>query len=359
MIYERVTINLAYRAITTLDDIRTYLGGSTTVSFDFETAPNEQYREEDRAALDAHKAHIVGISFSVSEDDAVYLPIAHAVGENAAPLTDIWAWLADNIFINPSVVKIAHNLAFEAAFLYARSFVVQEPCYDTIAAAQLVYKNEKEFRSLGDCGLKILVSEYFSVQLPTYSDVTAGRHFDELDPLDEKIIQYVCSDADYTLRLYHLLNGWFDRFLPKHRLIVEKVESPTSVYVGLMRYNGLPVDRTLMEQKRIEAEKRLFELKQEITFIIGDINIGANASTAAFKHYLFDSLKLPKVKQTAKEQDALDDEALILLKEYCERERPELAGLFGLVQEYRRWDFNPRPRAEGDISSGIITFISV
>ena len=59
-----------------------------------------------------------------------------------------------------------------------------------------------------------------------------------------------------------------------------------------------------MEQKRNEAEKKLVELKGKIAFIIGDINIGANASTAAFKRYLFDTLKLPKMKLTAKEQDA-------------------------------------------------------
>ena len=109
------------------------------------------------------------------------------------------------------------------------------------------------------------------------------------------------------------------------------------MYVGIMRYNGLPIDRDLMEQKRSEAEKKLVELKGKIAFIIGDINIGANASTAAFKRYLFDTLKLPKMKLTDKEQDALDDEAIILLKEWCVINRPELTELFELIQEYRRW----------------------
>ena len=40
--------------------------------------------------------------------------------------------------------------------------------------------------------------------------------------------------------------------------------------------------------------------KEKIAFILGDINIGANASTFAFKKYLFDHLKLPKVKRTVK-----------------------------------------------------------
>jgi DNA polymerase-1 len=325
-----------YKYILTLTELKNYLSGAPVVAFDFETAPDEQYRREEKAALDAHKSHIAGISFSVAEGDAVYLPIAHRSSSNAENLTDIWIWLS-GFFADPAVTKVAHNLAFESAFLYARGIVVQEPCYDTIAAAQLIYKNEKDFRSLGECGLKTLMPEYFHEELPTFSEVTGGRHFDELNPQDEATIRYACADSDYALRLYNLLNNWFDRFLPKHRFIVEKIESPTAVYVGIMRYNGLPVDRALMEQKNQEATEKIASIKSEIAFIIGDIAIGANASTAAFKRYLFDHLKLPKMKMTSKERDALDDEAIILLKEWCAENRPELVRLFELVQEYRRW----------------------
>lgn len=323
--------------IYTLKNLQSYISDAPVVAFDFETAPDDKYRNEEKATLDAHKSDIVGISFSVAEGGGVYLPLTHRIGNNAEEPAEIWSWLKSALFEKTTITKIAHNFAFESQFLYARGIVVQEPCYDTIAAAQLVYKNEKEFRSLGDCGLKTLVPEYFHELLPSYAETVGGLHFDELDPQSEKTGHYACADADYALRLYHLLNGWFDRFLPKHRFIVEKVESPTAVYVGIMRYNGLPIDRDLMEQKRNEAEKKLVELKGKITFIIGDINIGANASTATFKRYLFDTLKLPKMKMTAKEQDALDDEVILLLKEWCAVNRPELTELFELVQEYRRW----------------------
>ena len=39
---------------------------------------------------------------------------------------------------------------------------------------------------------------------------------------------------------------------------------------------------------------------------------GANASTAAFKKYLYQDLDLPVVKTTAKFQEAADDEMLVL-----------------------------------------------
>jgi DNA polymerase-1 len=215
--------------------------------------------------------------------------------------------------------------------------MVQKPCYDTIAAAQLIYKNEKEFRTLGDCGMKTLVPEFFKEPLPSYAETVGGLHFDELDPAAENTVRYACADADYALRLYHLLNDWFDRFLPKHRFIVEKVESPTAVYVGIMRYNGITIDKPLMERKGAEATLMITELKEKIAFIIGDIKIGTNASTVAFKKYLFDHLKLPKMKLTAKENDALDDEAIILLKEWCAANRPDIVEMLSYVQEYRRW----------------------
>lgn len=129
-----------YKTVLTAGGVRKYLSQARIVAFDFETAPNEQYRNDDKAALDPHRAHIVGISFSKSEGDAIYVPIAHKVGKNAAPLSEIWDWLAANLFGNRDIIKVAHNLAFESAFLYAGGIVIQEPVYDTISAAQLTLK---------------------------------------------------------------------------------------------------------------------------------------------------------------------------------------------------------------------------
>ena len=332
-----------YRCVKTLDEIKEYLGGAALVAFDFETSPDDPYRGEERAALDAHRAHIVGVSFSAAEGSAVYAPLAHRVGENAVYQEAIWRWLTEGLFQNGEIVKVAHNLSFEAMFLYARGIVLQPPCYDTIAAAQMTLKSSTAFRSLADSGLKTLVPELFDTELPSFGEVTAGRYFDELDPQDPETVRYACADSDYALRLHHRFNGWFDRYLPKHRFIVERIESPTAVYCGLMKYNGLPVDRESMALKQAEAESRLARLREEIAFLIGDVNIGANASTAAFKKYLYDDLKLPVFKTTAKYQEAVDDEALVLLSEWCAENcqpdsgRPDLVPLFKLVQEYRKW----------------------
>jgi len=326
-----------YRCVKTLAEIKNYLGGANLAAFDFETAPDDLYRNGEKAALDAHKAHIVGVSFSAVEGSAVYVPLKHRVGENAAEQEAIWSWLNEAFFQNTGMIKVAHNLSFEAMFLYALGIVLQPPCYDTIAAAQMTLKSHTQFRSLADSGLKTLGPELFGAELPSFEDVAAGRYFDELDPQDPETVRYACADSDYALRMYRLFNGWFDRYLPKHRFIVERVESPTAVYCGLMKYNGLPVDRELMAAKQAEADGRLAWLREEIAFMTGDVYIGANAGTADFKKYLYDDLKLPVFKTTAKYKEAMDDEVMILLAEWCAENRPDLAPLFKLVQEYRKW----------------------
>jgi len=324
-----------YKCVTDFHEIKEYIGDAKIIAFDFETAPDMLYRDEDKAALDPHKAHIAGISFSVEADTGIYVPLNHITGGNCEDIPALWEYL-DGLFADPSVKKIAHNLAFEAAFLYARGIVVREPVYDTIAAAQLTAKGDTGFRALADSGLKTLVPELLGVELPTFGEVTAGRRFDELDPYDPETVRYACSDSDYALQLYYIFNRWFDQWLPKHRWIVEHIESPTAVYCGVMKANGLLADAELMAAKSAWCKTRLAELKEEIAFIIGDVNIGANCSTLAFKKYLYKDLGLPVVKTTTKYQEAADDETMVLLAEWCEQYRPELAPLFRLVQEYRK-----------------------
>lgn len=324
-----------YRLVTTLPELRAYLAGAAVVAFDFETSPDEGYREDAKAALDPAKSHIVGVSFSVEEGTGVYVPVAHRVGTNIdrdAFIGYLKAFLTDT-----TVTKVAHNITFEASMAYAMGIVILPPVYDTICAAQMSLKNDYAFRKLQESGLKRLAEELFGEPLPSFSSVTDGKHFDELDARDEETIRYGSADADFALRLYHAFNDWFERYLPKHRRIVEEIESPTAVYLGIMKANGIPIDLPLMRKRKVEAENEMKRIRREIEFLIGEVNIGANCSTQAFKKYLYTDLGLPVLKTTESNREAADDMTMILLKEWCDKNRPELSGLFTLVQEYRKW----------------------
>ncbi len=323
-----------YTLARSADDVQDYLNGAEVVSFDFETAPNDEYRDEPMAAIDPHKSHIVGVSFSVKEGTGIYAPIAH---KNTRLNLDMFEILRG--FAESKVIKIAHNLAFEVMFMYSNNILIQPPVYDTILAAMMTLKTKTEFRTLSDSGLKTIVPQLLHTDLPKFSEVTAGRHFDELNPEDYETIRYACADSDYALQLYNLINSWFDRYLPRHRWIIDNIESPTAIFVGLMKYNGVSVDKTMMYQKQFDAGEKILEIHNEIKKFTGkDIDIGANASTDAFKKYMYEDLQLPVLKTTAKYQAAADEENLILLKDWCKANKPQLLPLLDLIHEYRKWN---------------------
>lgn len=324
-----------YRCVTSVQKIQEYIGNVSIVAFDYETSPDEPYRMEEKAALDPHKSHIVGCSFSVKEHTGIYVPVAHKIGENIDN-TSFFNFLR-SFLTSKNLIKIAHNISFESAMSYHRDIVIQPPVYDTICAAQMTLKSNYEFRKLADSGLKKLAAELCHEPLPTFTEVTNGRHFDELDAQNSETVRYGCADSDFALRLYHIMGNWFDRFLPKHRYIVEQIESPTAVYLGIMKHNGVPVDVDLMKSRQQEAQQQMQRIRNEITMLIGDVPIGANCSTKAFKDYLYQTLKLPVMKVTASNKEAADDASMIMLKEWCDSNRPELSPLFTLVQEYRKW----------------------
>lgn len=104
-----------------------------------------------------------------------------------------------------------------------------------------------------------------------------------------------------------------------------------------MKHNGAPVDLHKMKRRKTEAEEAMDKLRKDIAFMIGDVNIGANCGTKVFKDYLYKTLGLPVMKATATENEATDDQTMIMLQEWCEQNKPEIAPLFSLVQEYRNW----------------------
>ena len=126
--------------------------------------------------------------------------------------------------------------------------------------------------------------------------------------------------------------------MPKHRYIVEEIESPTAVYCGFMKYNGIPLDLDLMRKKGNEAENQIYQLKEDIELMTDGVDIGANAGTKSFKNYLYKTLNLPVLKLTEKFSESMDDEALILLSEWCKQNKPDLVPLFKMVEEYRKWN---------------------
>ena len=176
-----------YKLALSKEEIQEYIGSHNLLALDIETSPFEEYRNDNKASLDAHKSSITGISFSVEENSGIYVPFNHKVGRNA-DFVETFEWIKNNILLNENMTVVIHNAAFETMFFYALGFIPKCKIYDTLSAAQMTLKTHTEFRKLNDCGLKKLVPELLKVELPTFESVTEGRFFDKLNSKDVETI---------------------------------------------------------------------------------------------------------------------------------------------------------------------------
>jgi len=326
-----------YSVIRRAKELESYLGSERPVALDIETSPRLVWREDSKAALDPNKSIITGISFSTEAGEGGYVPLNHRAGRNCEEPADILR-VVKALLSDSSRTKICHNLAFESAFFYELDMVIQPPVFDTLAGAMLTLKGPGVFRDMQDCGLKTLARRFFGAEMTDFEDLTQGRFFDQLDPDEPEVCRYACADADYALRLYRLERDWFQKYLPGHDRVACLLEGPAAVYTGLMRANGVPMNRDRLQGALKAAEARLGQLSEQLDGLTGGVPLGANGSTRAFKDYLFTQLQLPVLKQTEAGAPALDDEAILLLSDWCqENGRGELKPLFEAVLDCRRW----------------------
>nr|WP_320026410.1 DNA polymerase [uncultured Acetobacterium sp.] len=306
-----------YWMTTDLQVVADYLGDAVIIAFDFETAPMAGWRENRRAALDPHRGEIVGVSLAVAAGTGVYLPLNHRGFDNA-DAEAVFDFLRRRVFENPGVIKIAHNLAFEATFLLARGIALVAPVYDTMAGAQLIYKEDGHFRRLADVGLKTLAWDWLALALPRFVAVVGLGSFADLDPRDQQTINYACSDADLARRLYFLENDWFQANIPAHEDLIKAIESPVALFTARMEYRGFRIDAAGIAAAAAVCQDQLGIYRNDLERGGSrPVRVGKNAATNDLKAYLFDDLGLPVQKRTDSGKAALDEDAIQQLSAYC------------------------------------------
>jgi DNA polymerase-1 len=204
-----------YKTIYTKDEIRNYIAGANVVAFDFETAPDDGWRGEPKAALDAHKAHIVGVSLSVSEGSAVYIPLAHRSGNYAADPDGTLKNMREAVFEKSRVARRRITSPSRRC-----SFTRWESCLRTLLryhrGGEADPQNQFEFRSLSDSGLKLLAESLFG-RICGLSAVTADGHFDELNP--QSRIRELCLRRQRFHAAVSQVQHWFDKNPAGHRTL--------------------------------------------------------------------------------------------------------------------------------------------
>jgi DNA polymerase-1 len=245
---------------------------------------------------------IVGVAIALAPGHAGYIPVGHRASEDdgtldlAAPKRGAPKQIAlDQVLkrLKPlledaSVLKIGHDIKYAVAVL-ANAGIEIAPLDCTMVISFVL-----EAGAHGH-GLDELAQLHFGHETVKYKDVTGtGKSHIGFAavPLD-KARDYSAENADFTLRLHHLLKP---RLLAEHMLaFYETVERPLVPVVAAMEAAGIRVDRAELERLSRDFAKRMEELEREIHKLAGHpFNIG---SPKQLGEVLFDELGLPGGKK--------------------------------------------------------------
>ncbi len=224
-------------------------------------------------SLAVERARIVGICLAVEEGRGFYVPIHHVDGlgeqvEGQLPLATVLERLRP-ILVDPSVLKIGHNLKFDCAIL-ERHQVPVRPHDDTLLISYDL------FGTLHGHGLDELAQRYLGYETMPYSSVcgkgAAQITFDKV-PVS-RATAYGAEDAEVTLRLRSALRPQ----LIEERLttVYEFLDRPLVPVVARMERLGIRVDAERLRELSRRFADRMAELEARAHQLAGHpFNLGS------------------------------------------------------------------------------------
>ena len=178
-------MNKDYRMVNTVDGIREYIGNSSIVAFDFETAPDEPYRDEEKAALDPAKSHIVGCSFSVKEGDLSYVELPQPENDDA---DEYWQ------LVIPSLDASGFDIYYTSDRISVGTinlFAYHKAQYHITSAKLVVEKNGEELETID--AMSYMNNTFGDGSIPVDKDYDINSD----DSLSMKLI--LTTEEGYTL----------------------------------------------------------------------------------------------------------------------------------------------------------------
>ena len=249
--------------------------------------------DTETTSLDAVRARLVGVSLSLDEGRACYVPLAHT-GSSGGGLDlegdtprqvdfDEALALLKPLFENTAVMKVGHNIKYDRQVLSSYGITVA-PIDDTMLLSYVVAGGAHGHRmdELSRLHLGIDPIGYKQVAGTGKSQVT----FDRV-PLKEAC-DYAAEDADITGRLYRLLKP----LLLNERLVTvyETLERPLVPILVDMERAGILVERSELVRLSRDFAGRLVALENEIFALAG--HSFAIASPKQLGEVLFDEMGL-------------------------------------------------------------------
>ena len=248
------------------------------------------------------EAELVGLSFSVEEHEAFYVPIP-ANREEAIKIVNIFKPLYEN----PEILKIGQNLKYDLEVLRNYNVRLQGPMWDTMIAHYLI---QPELRH----NMDFMAEAYLHYKTVHIDELIGPRGKNQRSMRDLSptlVYEYACEDADITLQLKNRL----EPELKKHECedLFYNMEMPLMPVLAEMEMNGVVLDTAALRQTSKDLTARMNEIEARIYELAGEqFNI---SSPKQVGDILFGKMKIvEKPKKTKTGQYVTSEEVLTQLQ---------------------------------------------
>ena len=258
--------------------------------------------DTETTSTNAIDAELVGLSFSVKEFEAFYIPIPPN-REEALKIVNIFK----PAYEDAKILKVGQNIKYDYEILKHYGVEIKGAMFDTMLAHYLI---QPELRH----NMDYMAEVYLNYQTIHIDEIIGLRGKNQRSMRDipyVDVYEYACEDADVTLRLKNILE-------PKLKESnVEKlfweIEMPLVPVLAEMEMNGVCLDTNALKETSQTFTQRMLEYERQIYELAGEtFNI---SSPKQVGDILFGKMKIiDKPKKTKTGQYVTSEEILQQLK---------------------------------------------
>jgi DNA polymerase-1 len=263
--------------------------------------------DTETTSLDAMRADLVGISWSIKPGEAAYLPLRHDGPDAPAqlPMSEVLAklkpWLE-----NPLKLKVGQHIKYDRHVFANVGIEVRGYAHDTMLQSYVLEVHKPH-------SLSSLALRHVGRTGITYEDLCGkGAHQISFAQVDvEKASEYSCEDSDQCLDVHGVL---WPRIQAEAKLrAIYDIEIATSEALFRIERNGVLIDGPTLAAQSQALGQRILQLETEAYEIAGQpFNL---SSPKQLGEIFFDKLGLPVIKKTATGARSTDEEVLEKLAE--------------------------------------------
>ena len=247
-------------------------------------------------------AELVGLSFSVKEGQAFYVPVSQN-REEAQQVVDIFR----PVYENSGILKIGQNIKYDLEVLANYGIDLQGPLWDTMIAHYLI---QPELRH----NMDIMAESYLNYKTIHIDELIGPRGKNQKNMRDlspAEVYEYAAEDADITLRLKNKLEPLLKE-VGAEQLFYE-IEMPLVRVLASMERTGVRIDTASLAETSRVFTQRMHDIEERIYQLAGEeFNI---ASPRQVGDILFGKMHIiEKPKKTKTGQFVTSEEVLQTLR---------------------------------------------